>query len=340
MCTAAARVLARVHLEGSDEVLILVIMQLGAEDAAACRAVCRAWRALASGPDVWRPLCERLWADKAYIPQHIRCLAASNPCAAYGASLQDSRRCRITSEELCAFRWHSRMKEAAGPAWTAEDPWWMGREPRQRRFTEDGQAYVVGEGFGDEAQPTRMGTWSFLRRRDWPGPGPVPGPEQASDRIRLAGAGRVFPTLHVSRDPVTWGFVAQNCWGLSASFPLPPRGEAPRLEDGGPVPARVTVSDQWQEVLAYNTGIAMPVPQGYEVAPRAGEGPAAPEEGPEPEASIVLHVNGQPHRVPPHLLAQFLEQHMGALDGAPAGHSEVVDADPGAALSDDSDADA
>lgn len=42
--------------------------------------------------------------------------------------------------------------------------------------------------------------------------------------VRLTVAGRDVPTYAIRRSPnQNWGFVMESCWGLYASFPLPPR---------------------------------------------------------------------------------------------------------------------
>ena len=42
--------------------------------------------------------------------------------------------------------------------------------------------------------------------------------------------GRETPTKVVARHP-NWGFIMDGCWSVACSFPLPPRGEDPSLED-------------------------------------------------------------------------------------------------------------
>lgn len=84
---------------------------------------------------VWEARCKELWRDKLHVPERFSSRAMGlSRIAAYFGSISDSTRTRITAEELCAFRWHGRMKECAGEAWTARDPWWQGKPARARVY--------------------------------------------------------------------------------------------------------------------------------------------------------------------------------------------------------------
>eukprot|EP00730_Choanoeca_flexa_P018463 TRINITY_DN8979_c0_g1_i2.p1 TRINITY_DN8979_c0_g1~~TRINITY_DN8979_c0_g1_i2.p1 ORF type:complete len:243 (+),score=13.51 TRINITY_DN8979_c0_g1_i2:126-854(+) len=130
-----------------------------------------------------------------------------------------------------------RFKASAGPEWLAQDPWWNGEKARELRFTRDGQLLVGHQGF--------QLTWR------WAQPFSLeaidnPLPEKSCLRIHT------FPCNFVRRDPATWGFILESCWTIRTNFPLPPKGEAPHLEDGA---LPIHVDDQMAEVYCYNYDI-------------------------------------------------------------------------------------
>ncbi|KAG7363245.1 F-box-like protein [Nitzschia inconspicua] len=71
---------------------------------------------------------------------------------------------------------------------------------------------------GQLNEPTNVMTWRFITDPlDLP-EGPV------GSYIRLKVAGRDVPTYCCRRSPTgNWGFVMESCWGVCASFELPPR---------------------------------------------------------------------------------------------------------------------
>jgi F-box-like len=91
----------------------------------------------------WITLCQQLWNDKTCVPPEF----FHNPCMnSYRRSLEDAKtRHHIRPNELVYVPetetgpiWSFRFKEAAGPEWTAWDPWWNGRAARKMVFLPDG----------------------------------------------------------------------------------------------------------------------------------------------------------------------------------------------------------
>jgi len=188
---------------------------------------------------VWGARCGRLWQGKIYVPE--RFFSAERRIDAFWSSLKDAKRAAITPEELCAFTWYSRMKGCAGEGWTDGDPWWQGRPAAQRRYFPDGTT----------TSERGEGRWRFV-----PDTCGRTGPEGSF--VRHSRHGREFPTHVCFRHEPTWGFVLQNCWGFSASFPLPLRGIEPDLEDGSELCLAVTVDNCREEANAFNMGLPLP----------------------------------------------------------------------------------
>lgn len=53
-------------------------------------------------------------------------------------------------------------------------------------------------------------------------------------------------------------FSAVQRWGFSTSFPLPPKGEAPDLEDDGQIVQSECVDTQRKEAQCFNAGVQLP----------------------------------------------------------------------------------
>ncbi|KAJ1630660.1 hypothetical protein T492DRAFT_1001525 [Pavlovales sp. CCMP2436] len=170
---------ARLHEERADVVLSMVFSHLGAAELAGCLSVCRYWLGVGKGQELWRPLCEARWADKAYVPASLVARAKADACGAYGSAELDAPRTHITCDELCRFAWETRMKGSSGPGWTSVDPWWSGGPPRTRRFHADGRVdftdeqrpgygagYVTAADLRTQQHPAgtvHRGLWRFLR---------------------------------------------------------------------------------------------------------------------------------------------------------------------------------
>lgn len=158
--------------------------------------------------------------------------------------------------------WSFRFKEAAGSDWTAFDPWYNHNPCRKMVFLEDGNVKVYvprapkkrnrvhrmendddddGETSSDMdvengdrmhsslvdpqytenhdlQDPSVPMTWRFVTQ-------PLDFPARPSGSyIRFSVMGREVPTYVCRRSPTNnWGFVMESCWGIYASFELPPR---------------------------------------------------------------------------------------------------------------------
>jgi hypothetical protein len=200
--------------------------------------VSKSWFELQNSNWLWENLCEKLWSDKVYIPKKFINMKPNAAKLAYIGSLHDSKRGYVTVDELCSFEWQFRFKEAAGSAWTENDPYWQGKPPSVTHFFPDGtmkRDTIV-------RAPDFKFTWRFVDSSS--GKKGEPG-----SFIRINN----FPTYCVSRVQRNWGFIMQSCWALSASFPLPPLNCTDNDLDDAHLD--VTTETQQAEAFAYNTGL-------------------------------------------------------------------------------------
>ncbi len=201
------------------------------------------WRLALTSEEVWADHCSLLWRDKVHVPERYRDYHEMSRMHAYFGSLKDGQRTEITADELCAYEWSTRMKSSAGEEWTGRDPWWQSKPAGTRAYRADGTfASTKGDG-----------SWRFPRGL------------QQSAVIRHMRDGIEFPTHFVIRHP-NWGWLVQNCWSISSSFPLPLRGQCSALEDEGIYCTAVTVENCHSEAMLYNAGL--PLPALEQVLPR------------------------------------------------------------------------
>jgi len=229
-----------------------VFAYVSAVDLLEAAALNRYWSSLVVSDSVWSAQCQQLWSDKVYVPERFKIEAGATKLRriqAYWESLKDSRRIAVTPEELCQFQWSSRMKGWAGPDWTCSDPWWQEEaadgSPRRRTWIR--KFHPDGTTSGDRG----AGSWRFV-----PDSCGRTGPEGCF--IRMGRGGREFPTHFASRWARNWGWILQNCWGFSTSFPLPLRGSCPDLEDQGEICRSVSVETCSQEANLFNLGLPLP----------------------------------------------------------------------------------
>ena len=153
--------------------------------------------------------------------------------------------------------------------------------PKEGESVEAGGRFDLCEPFSDGTNSGGLKIlWKFICR-------PIDLPVKGTGAyIRLNVGGRDVPTYIIQRTS-NWGFKMENCWGLFASFPLPPKRQEPQVasrslrqqsrirtrrssdHNAGPSAKRprmtieamlddaaLTVTDQgqWREALLYNLG--------------------------------------------------------------------------------------
>jgi len=82
-----------------------VFCHLTLQDVCSAQLVCKSWCDAARDEHLWEKLCAQLWSEKVFIrfPD-----AAGGHKQKLAASIKDSKRTKITAEELCAFTWKFR----------------------------------------------------------------------------------------------------------------------------------------------------------------------------------------------------------------------------------------
>ena len=182
----------------------------------------------------WEVLCNTIWDGKVSIPATaIQARDARDSRLALKLSLEDAHRTQLSDEELTTLQWNFRFKLAMGESWTEMDPYWNHRQPTQVYF--DANGAIHAKGF--EMLESRNMKWCWKQATDG---------TTSLDRscIEPSIDGRIVPTYHISRHAPTWGWLIQSCWVLYTSFPMPPPGTDPTLDDEA---LPVTVERQSQE---------------------------------------------------------------------------------------------
>jgi hypothetical protein len=134
------------------------------------------------------------------------------------ADRQQQQQLLLQGESLVAS---AAAAAAAGGAAVHHDP--QHDDPLQL-LDEERRGFVLqpphfGGQTGTIVDPPMQMSWRFLRRR----PMDLPGRPFGS-YVRFTVGGRDVPTYAVRRSPTgNWGFVMESCWGVYASFELPPR---------------------------------------------------------------------------------------------------------------------
>ena len=86
-----------------------------ATDLLRCSHVCSEWRAQADDPAFWKRMCAKLWTEKAYVPAKFIATQGEDALprkVAYFASIVDSHRSELRTEELCSFTWERLRNDA------------------------------------------------------------------------------------------------------------------------------------------------------------------------------------------------------------------------------------
>jgi hypothetical protein len=160
---------------------------------------------------------------------------ARNHLRAYEMSVRDAVRETLTDDELCATIWWFRFKESAGQDWIRDDPWHRGGDAVRMVFLRDGRvvnvpAPTTTNNHNNAAQLLAglVISWQWIEC-----------PALLDDNatitthrgrgayLRLTVSGRDVPTYIVRRFAPNWGFIMENCWGVFASFELPPKKMMP-----------------------------------------------------------------------------------------------------------------
>ena len=243
---------------------------------------------------VWERLCETTFEGKVCIAaEATRLRAEGDPRRALLLGLADSRRSTLTEAELTTFEWNFRFKAAAGSGWMEEDPYWLGAAsgPARVQFAPSGQ--LTASGFNMLEQRQLRWSWALSR-------GPI------GSHVQLHVDGMRVPTYLVSRHAANWGWLMQSCWVLYTSFPMPPRGSDPSLDDDA---LAVTVETQFREAHAYNSGVTF-APAEEADEEQLSEGDESGEEDDEAHhggaSALVQLANGEMVSLPMWLL-QHLE---------------------------------
>jgi len=264
--------------QDGEAVLFEVFRRLDPESLAIAACVSRSWRSIATSNGLWKGHCARLWEGKIHVLSGARELLDSGEGhKAYRDSLLDSRRQHLTDEELASIVWHYRMKKSAGGSWIEEDPYWNGKPANRRKFHADGSVSRITDS-GLEEPVDRVWRWVS-------GSGGRVGPRGSF--LRFSSQGREFPTHFVSRHPANWGWILQNCWSVTMSFPPPPPGEDPALDDEG---LAIGFEDQYDEAVCFNIGLPT-LPEGSD----GGEALRALLRSlQDADGNVVLQVVGEP----------------------------------------------
>ena len=91
-------------------------------------------------------------------------------------------------------------------------------------------------------------------------------PRELGSYLRMTVGGRDVPTYALRRSPTNnWGFVMESCWGIFASFELPPKLEISSTRECDMQDASLNISNdlQWREAFLYNVGSRV-LPEGDE----------------------------------------------------------------------------
>lgn len=114
-------------------IMMMILYKLEARGVARSRLVSREWLKVASSDIIWAPKCDELWLGKAHIP-HISKAPGLSKLSAYSLSLMDSKRTRITRNDLCDHIWEFHFTEEAPSYWRNLDPYWRGTGSLMRRY--------------------------------------------------------------------------------------------------------------------------------------------------------------------------------------------------------------
>jgi len=229
----AGTVSSSMPLAVPDEVLNLIVRRSSDCLLLVLRATCRGLRARVSDDSVWKPRTQVAWHGK--LPALLQQWQSVKPFwRVYFSSLKDGTRRQLTSDELSqpefwCIRFKAEGLRALGvPA--QRDPWWRGDPPIKLRLTSSGNVLAVTDArpfYGSAGHVS--GNWHAQI--------------DAVHGTTIVEANRQ-PPYRVHRHAPTWGVYMESCWAVWTAFEMPPRGEAPELEDEA---LHVTADDPTQQ---------------------------------------------------------------------------------------------
>lgn len=198
------------------ELAIGIFSHLHGDDVVALGLVSRRLLQLTRSEYVWRFLLSTHYLPRrTYVPQKARDLIAQGRFVhAQRALSADDKRDFLSEETLCSIEWSFRFKRRAGEQWIRHDPYYTGYALPVLRFVGDPHYQLVR--IDSTAWDGMALRWRFLDREGYP-----PG-----SWLRVNN----YPSLRVSRHN-EGGFVLQSMWLMYSSFPCPPPGADPALDD-------------------------------------------------------------------------------------------------------------
>ena len=213
----------------ADDLHLHILSLLRSSDLARMARVSKAWKRLALGNEPWAAACRHVWHDKAHVSSACRDLCNVDARAALRRSLVEARVCSISKTELCNLTFHFRFKRVAGSAWTATDPYWLGKPARTLRFRPDGQI-VWSDPNWDGVMRWKLQGGLILR-------------------VKHATMG-AFPGEKLQRHPTNWAYIFHSPWVVYSSCPMRRDDDDKSLSDRSL--ARSVEAWQWREAEAYN----------------------------------------------------------------------------------------
>lgn len=215
-----------------------VFAQLDVRSLLRASEVCAHWKHVAGREPLWRGLCSRLWAGKAYVPKRFLDRAAAvGARKRYFESIADASRVVIERDELCSLHWYFRFKRAAGSHWIRRDPYWAGSAARAVSFAEDGSL----RNHDGQLEDLR---WAFV-------PTPQAAAPPSSGRAVAVGSGQLdFPPELAHRQP-DWGWCLNSAWVVYSTTKMELASAAAHGLSDAQLRALVRPS-QWAEAQDYN----------------------------------------------------------------------------------------
>ena len=170
------------------------------------------WKNCDHRESLWKSLCARLWHTKVYVAGVFHDMVNTGRAAeAYKGSKEDSCRRIPSLQEVCQFTWAVRKTRSSQDD---SDPWWLYQAATNRRYFMDTTSRSYD---GVNEQLSKRTRWKLKL-------------EDGEAFILHSRDGIDVATLKLYRDLGNWGFTAQSGSYFTTGFPMPLRGQDPRLE--------------------------------------------------------------------------------------------------------------